>query len=421
MEFSLFGRTINFSINNSVSDLPAVSDEEKWRHYLAAKGYTLSRKTAIQVAAVIRCVDVVAKTIASLPLNLLIDREKSKGKDKAKDHSLYKLLYRLPNRYTTAYDFWHMYISNLMLTSGAYAKIARDHNGFIRQLWNIPTANVNRYYNKINGERYIVVTDYEGNIGKLREGDYMYTPGFRLDKDETSEDALSIASEVLGLTFALNNYANDFFRNGSNLGGFVECDGELSDKSFKRFQDSWQESYAGVRNQHKVGFLEGGLKFNAIEQNPNDAQALESRKFAVVEICRIFGVPPHKVFELDRATFNNIEELNIEFVQEAITPCCVRLEQTMYKDLLTTKEQENYYAKFNINGLLRGNLEARGQFYHQMRNDGVYNANDIRDLEDMNPISKEEGGDAYLINGNMISLENAKNNLPKSMQGASKK
>ena len=148
----------------------------------------------------------------------------------------------------------------------------------------------------------------------------------------------------------------------------------------------------------------------------SDAQALESRKFAVIEACRIFGVPPHKVFELDRATFSNIEELNTEFVQEAIGPMEVRIEQTIYRDLLTPRQQEDHYAKFNANALLRGNVAARSAYYHNMRQDGLMNADEIRELEDMPAIPDGLGKD-YYINGNMLSLANARSNLPRSMQG----
>jgi HK97 family phage portal protein len=400
------------SIRNSVAALPPLSDEGAWIAYIQGRGYTtISAKTALRVAAVFRCVDLIAKTAASLPLHLY--RKTDNGREKAEDHHLYELLHMLPNPYTTAFEFWHMYIFNLLLTRGAYAKIVRDRNGFIRQLLNIPTANVTSpQVNRVNGERYIIVNFGEGKTEVLREGDYMYTPGLRFTNDITPEDPIQIAADVLGLTIALNVYAKEYFDNGSNLGGFIECDKPFSDKSYQRFKESWNEIYTGVKNAHKIGFLEGGAKFNSITKNPNDSQALESRKHAVIEICRIFSVPPHKAFELDRATFNNIEQMNIEFVQEAITPMNVRIEQTIYKDLLTTPERKELYAKFQVNGLLRGDTATRGKFYHDMRNDGIMNADEIRELEDMNKQPNGQG-EIYLINGNMISVENAAKNMPK--------
>lgn len=415
MKIKFLGRTI--TINNSVTEsLPALSNDAAWSAYLSGRGYPISANSALKVSAVLRCCDVVAKTMASLPLNLFV--KTSNGQQKAGGHPLYRILNRLPNPETTSYEFWLMYVFNLMLTPAAYAKIVRDRNGYITALWNIPTGNVRKYRNATTGERYIVaVLDPVKNITEtLYEENFMYTPGLRFSNDFVPEDPISIAADVLGLTQSLNGFAKDFFECGSNLGGFVEYPGSLSDTAYKNFAESWQKTYAGVTNQHKIAFLEDGLKFTQLGAKLNDSQALEQRQFAVIEICRIFGIPPHKVYSLDNATFSNIEHLNIEYVQETISPMSVRLEQTIFKDLLSTEEQKSYFAKWNINALLRGDTETRTTYYNVMRQGGIMNANEIRALEDENPISTEEGGDTYLVNGNMISLKSAMGNLPKSLQ-----
>lgn len=410
MTFKIFGKTIE--IKNGISETPMLSADDIWAAYLGGRGYHVSAMTALKVSAVLRCVDVVAKTIASLPLNLY--KTTSTGREKASEHPLHKLLYRMPNKDTTSYEFWHMYIFNLMLTRGAFAKIERDRRGYITGLWNIPTANISTInFNVINGERYIYVSLGDGKTETLREGEFMYTPNLRFSSSTNPEDPIKIASDVLGLTMALNGYAKDFFENGSNLGGFVEHPASMTDTAYKRFKESWQSAYSGVVNQHKVGFLEEGMKFNPIGKDPEKSQVLESRKFAVLEICRLLGVPPHKAFDLERATFSNIEQQNIEYVQESIDPMSVRLEQTIYKDLLTEKEQDILYAKFNTNALMRGDIAARTTYYHNARNDGWMNSNDIRELEDMNMIPAELGGDIYAINGNMIPLSSVSQNLPK--------
>jgi HK97 family phage portal protein len=320
----------------------------------------------------------------------------------------------LPNKETTAYEFWHMYVFNLMLTTGAYAKIERDINGFITGIYNIPTKCVT-LHRGINGERYILVSDGKKQE-TLREGQFMYTPGLRFQDADDPEDFVKIASDVLGLTMALNGFAKDYFESGSNLGGFIEYPGSINAAAFAKFKDDWQKAYSGVVNQHKWALLEGGFKATKFESNPEQAQALESRKFEIIEVCRLMGVPPHKVFDLERATFSNIEQQNIEYVQETIDPMAERLEQTIFKDLLTTNEQKKHFAKFNTNKLLKGDVAARTNYYNVMRQSGVFSTNDILDLEDRNMISEEEGGNIRLVNGNMIPLTAAKNNLPKAMQ-----
>jgi HK97 family phage portal protein len=244
----------------------------------------------------------------------------------------------------------------------------------------------------------------------------MYTPGLRFSNSEKTEDFIKIAGDVLGLTMNLNNYADDYFKNGSNLGGFISYPAGINDTAFKKFRDDWSKAYSGVVNQHKYAILEGGFDIKKFDSNPEQSQALESRKFQVLEVCRIMGVPPHKVFELERATYNNIEQSNIEYVQETISPMDERVSQTVYKDLLTSSEQKKHYARFNTNKLLKGDTKSRTDYYNTMRQNGVLSANDIRTLEDMNSIPEEDGGNALLVNGNFISLKNAEQNLPRSLQ-----
>lgn len=415
----IFDRLIGEPQARIVESLPKPYDDAAWISYLHGKGYNVSSSTALKIAVVIRCADVVAKTIASLGCHLY--KEVGDGKERATTHSLYKKLRYLPNPETTSYEFWHMYVFNLMLTWGAFAKIIRDQNGFIKELWNIPTCRVVMNRNSITGERYIDINWSKGKFESLYEGEFMYTPGLRFQDDDDPEDFIRIASEVLGLTMALNGYAKDYFENGANLGGFVEYPGAIKEPQFMKFKEDWQKAYSGVVNQHKWAILEGGFKLTKFESEPEKAQALESRKFEIIEVCRIMGVTPHKVFELDRATFNNIEHLNIEYVQETIDPMTERLEQTIYKDLLSVNEQKKFFSKFNTNKLLKGDTKTRTEYYNTMRQNGVFSTNDILDLEDKNMIPEEEGGNIRLVNGNMIPLTVAKNNLPKAMQkGAGK-
>jgi len=406
-----------------VESLPKPYDDDEWQAYLSGKGYAVNHSTALRVAVVIRCADVVAKTMASLGCHLY--KQVGEGKERAQAHPLYKILRLLPNPETTAYEFWHMYVFNLMLTKGAYAKIVRDQNGFIRELWNIPTNHVYPGRNSQTGERYIDVVyssnSYQGTWKPTGERIYapnfMYTPGLRFQDEDDPHDFIRIASDVLGLTMSLHGYAKGYFENGTNLGGFVEYPTAINDVAFKKFREDWEKTYTGVANNHKYALLEGGFKITPFSSNdPEKSQALESRKFEVVEVCRIMGVTPHKVFDLERATFNNIEHLNIEYVQETIDPMDERLDQTIYKDCLTSLEQKRYFAKFNTNKLLKGDTATRTTYYNSMRQNGVFSANDILDLEDRNQMSEEEGGNIRLVNGNMIPLKVAKDNLPKSLQ-----
>lgn len=408
MKIKLFGRTV-FEVENSTTAY-APADDAAWRELLTGRGYTVTPKTAIQVAAVFRCVDLVSKTMASLPLHMYESTET--GKEKAKDHPLYNLVYALPNPHTTAYEFWQMFVANLLLTKGGFAKITRDRNGFIKEIWNIPTGNIPRGVetNGISGERFIDVVS-DGKTERLRSGEFIHVPSFLFSGD--AENPLTIAADVLGLTKDLTSYASATFSQGVNPGGFIEVPGGLSDSAYERMKADFQKNYGGVLNAGKFIMLEDGAKATTITRDLEKTQALESRKFAIAEICRIFGVPPHLCMDMEHATFSNIEQQSLEFVRDCINPMSVKLEQALYRDLLTETQRRKLFFKFNTNGLMRGDTAARTQYYNVMHQNGILNADEIRSLEDFND-QPDGQGKLYFLNGNMLTRENAKQNLPKS-------
>lgn len=413
MKIKLFGKT--WEIKASASDLPRLGDDTGWESYLSGLGYTVSAGAALKISAVFRCVDLVSKTMAALPLHMF--RDTDSGKEKAKSHPVYQMVYAMPNHQTTAYEFWQMYIANLMLTRGAFAKINRDARGFIRALWNIPTSRVSGpYINKLNGERYIDVVLDEGKSERLREGEFMHTPGFLLGDRNTPNDPLVIAGEVLGLANTLGTYAKQAV-NAVNPGGFIEYPAGLSDIAYERFRRDFYDNYSGVMNTGKFLLMEEGGKAHPFERDMEKMQVLESRKHAVTEICRIWGVPPHLCMDLDRATFSNIEHQSAEYVRDCINPLSVRLEQGMFRDLLTDTERTVYFFKFNTNALMRGDTRTRQAYYNSMHQNGILNADEIRALEDFD--AQPDGqGEIYMVNGNMIARKNVPLNLPRGAQSA---
>jgi phage portal protein, HK97 family len=205
-----------------------------------------------------------------------------------------------------------------------------------------------------------------------------------------------------------------FFANGANPGGVLEHPGVVKDP--KRVRDSWNAVYQGSNNAHRVAVLEEGMKFQSIGIPPEQAQFLETRKFQTEEICRIFRVPPHLVASLDRATFSNIEHQSISFIDNTIIPWVSRLEQSMQKALFSYDDKKKYFVKFNLNGRLRGDAVSRASFYQTMRQNGIMSANDIRELEEMNLIPDELGGNKYMVNAAMIDMAS----VPKLMEPEAK-
>ena len=214
-----------------------------------------------------------------------------------------------------------------------------------------------------------------------------------------------MAKNAVGLAIATEEYGAAFFQNGANPGGVLEHPGVV--KAPDQLRESWYGQFGGSGKAHKIAVLEEGLKFHAIGIPPEQAQFLQTRKFQINEIARIFRVPPHMVGDLEKSSFSNIEQQSLEFVKYTLDPWVIRWEQSLQQSLILPAEKGKLFIKFNLDGLLRGDYQSRMTGYATARQNGWMSANDIRELEDMNRISAEEGGDLYLINGNMLPLKNA--------------
>ena len=214
-----------------------------------------------------------------------------------------------------------------------------------------------------------------------------------------------MAKNAIGMAMACEDYGASFFQNGAQPGGVLEHPGIIKDP--ERVRESWNAAFQGPKNANKVAVLEEGMKYQPIAIAPSEAQFLETRKFQLNEIARIFRIPPHMIGDLEKSSFSNIEQQSLEFVKYTLDPWIVRWEQSLERALLTKKEKESYFIKFNLDGLLRGDYESRMNGYAVGRQNGWMSANDIRELENLDRISAEEGGDLYLVNGNMLPLDKA--------------
>ena len=214
-----------------------------------------------------------------------------------------------------------------------------------------------------------------------------------------------MAKNAIGLAIATEEYGAKFFANGAAPSGVLEHPGTIKDPA--RLRENWNSTFGGSANSGKVAVLEEGMKYTPISIAPEQAQFLETRKFQINEIARIFRVPPHMVGDLEKSSFSNIEQQSLEFVKYTLDPWIIRWEQSLNRSLLNPDEKKTYFFKFNVEGLLRGDYQSRMQGYATARQNGWMSANDIRELENLDKIPAEEGGDLYLINGNMLPLNNA--------------
>jgi HK97 family phage portal protein len=366
----------------------------------SSSGKQVTEKNAMQSAAVYACVRVIAETVASLPLHLYRQVEEGKRRDTL--HPLYFLLHDSPNPEMTSFIFRETLMTHLLLWGNAYAQIVRNGHGEIIGLY--PLMPDKMQVSRAETDELIYL--YQSGMSNIafRREEILHIPGLGFD-GLVGYSPIAMARNAIGMSMATEEFGASFFQNGAAPGGILEHPGTLKDPS--KVRESWNDLFKGSGNANKVAVLEEGMTYKQIGIPPNEAQFLETRKYQTEEICRIYRVPPHLVADLDKATFSNIEHQSISFVVHTIRPWLVRLEQAMNKAFLYPAERQRYFIEFNVDGLLRGDYESRMRGYATARQNGWMSANDIRRLENMNLIPKEEGGDLYLINGNMTKLEDA--------------
>lgn len=372
-------------------------------------GKNVNEFTAMQTTAVYSCVRILSEAIASLPLNIY--RYKAAGKERVYDHPLYHILHDEPNPEMTSFVFRETLMSHLLIWGNAYAQIIRDGAGRVVALYPLLPDKM-QVYRDDSGELYYIYTKSSDENPNLRQYgqvrlsryDVLHIPGLGFD-GLVGYSPIAMAKNAVGISLACEEYGASFFANGANPSGVLEHPGILKDPA--KVRDSWNEVYRGSGNAHKIAVLEEGMKYTPISISPEEAQFLETRKFQIDEIARLYRIPPHMVGDLEKSSFSNIEQQSLEFVKYTLDPWVIRWEQSLMRSLLTPAEKQQYFIKLNVDGLLRGDYQSRMSGYATGRQNGWLSANDIRELEDLNPIPAEEGGDLYLINGNMTKLKDA--------------
>ena len=367
---------------------------------ISSSGKSVNEKTALQTTAVYACVRILAETIASLPLHTY--RYSPGGKEKAQDHPLYHLLHSEPNPEMTSFVFRETLMGHLLLWGNAYAQIIRDGRGRVLGLYPLLPSKmlVSRTDQGILFYQY----EKDGQTYFLSNQEVLHIPGLGFD-GLVGYSPIAMAKNAIGMAIATEEYGAKFFANGASPGGVLEHPGVVKDPG--KIRESWNAVYQGSGNAHRVAVLEEGMKFQPIGIPPEQAQFLETRKYQLNEIARIFRIPPHMIGDLEKSSFSNIEQQSLEFVMYTLDPWVIRWEQAIQRALLSGGEKRQYFVKFNVDGLLRGDYQSRMNGYAVGRQNGWLSANDIRELENLNRISPELGGDLYLINGNMTKLADA--------------
>lgn len=376
---------------------------------MSNSGKRVTQYTSMQMTAVYACVRILAETIADLPLHVY--KYNDGGKELDYKHPLYKLLHDEPNPEMTSFIWRETMMTHLMLWGNAYSQIIRNGKGEIIGLYPLMPDRM-KVDRDDAGKLYYEyrVTDDDGkkvkiNPVKLSPHDVLHIPGLGFD-GLVGYSPIAMAKNAIGMSIAAEEYGAKFFSNNATPGGILEFPGVIKDH--EKVRESWRQGFGGSNNAQNIAILEQGMKFTPITISPEQAQFLETRKFQIDEIARLFRIPPHMIGDLEKSSFSNIEQQSLEFVKYTLSPWVSRWEHSMCRSLLKPEEKGEYFIKFNVDGLLRGDYKSRMDGYAVGRQNGWMSANDIRELENMDRIPADQGGDDYLVNGNMIPITKAR-------------
>lgn len=377
--------------------------DDRWYSRMLAPetvaGVEVNESTAMSLPAVWACVRVIAEGLASLPLHLYERLER--GKRRAVENPLYTLLHDRPNPEMTAMSFRETLAYHILTWGNCYAEKELDRMNRVKALWPIGPDRVQVYRDRDSGGIYYEIRpEQSGETVTLPRERMFHVPGLSYN-GLYGHSPIGKMRESIGLTAATEEFGARFFGAGTHPGVVVSHPDHLSSAAAGRLQESLTTNYAGLGRSHRLLLLEEGMKLEKVGIPPEDAQFLETRRFQMTEICRIFRVPPHLIYELERATYSNIEHQSLEFVVHTLGPWLVRFEQAFNLWLLPPVEQSRYFYEHLVAGLLRGDLKSRYEAYAVGRNWGWLSADDIRELENMNPLPEGQG-DMYLQPLNMI-------------------
>lgn len=359
----------------------------------------VTEEKALGIDAVYACVNLYARTMASMPLVLY--RKGENGKERATNHPLYNLLHNEPNMNMSSHTFRKIMEASLKLWGNAYAWIEFDKYYQVKALWPLPPGSVFPQRSRRTSELFYDAVLYDGTARRFRAYEMVHIPGLGFD-GICGRSPIRQFAETMGLNLDIKEYGCKFFKNGARPSGVLEHPGRLSEEAQARLRKQFDRRYAGANNSGKTMLLEEGMKYAQISVPPEEAQFLESRKYGVNEIARIYGIPPHMIADLEHATFSNIESQDINFAKHSIVPECVNWEQELMRKLLNAEERKSYEIEFNMEGLVRGDMQSRYQAYAIGRQWGFLTADDIRAKENMGNV---DGGKTTYTPLNMISSE----------------
>tara|TARA_R100001086_G_scaffold157312_1_gene84151 strand:+ start:2312 stop:3514 length:1203 start_codon:yes stop_codon:yes gene_type:complete len=352
-----------------------------------SSGVRVTEESSVGLTAVWAAVRLLSETVAAMPLNLY-RTEKDGSKFLEQDHTLNKIVSVTPSPNYTSYIWRSTFMNHLLLWGNAFCLIHRNGGARVIEIEMLHPSDVRVVKNENDGLTY-----YETKKGTYNAKEILHFYGFSFD-GLVGKSPIQACKEALGLGLASQKFGENFFGRGANLSGVLSHPGRLTEDAANRLRNSWSDRFGGIHNSHQTAILEEGVEFKPIGMPLNDAQFIETRRFSVEEVARIFRVPPHLIGDLTRSTYSNIEQQSLEFTKYSLQPYLVNIEQELNKKLLTEREQGVNYLKFKTAELLRADANSRGDYYRKMFEVGALSPNEIRKMEDMNAI---DDGDKHFV------------------------
>lgn len=362
-------------------------------------GIPIDSDNALKNATVWACVTYLSRTVAQLPWRVMQDMG-SGAPRRVPSHPVERLIHTRPNPEMSSFAFRETMVGWAARSGNAVAEIVKDARGVPVSLWPQHPSRVTFERDNATGELLFGVKGNDGTQRLLPSSSVFHVRGF--GEGSVGLDVVTYAAESMGWARATETFGSSFFSNGMNAGGFIVMPGKMTPAGKTALEQELKDRYSGPSKANKNVILDNGMKFEKASVEPDAAQFIETRQHQIEEICRWFGVPPHKVMHMLRATFSNIEHQSIEVVVDSITPWALRFEQEADYKLFGANRQ-SFFTKIDLKGLLRGDFKSRQEGLQLMRRNGVINANEWRRLEDMDEIGKD--GDKYIVEGNMTTLE----------------
>lgn len=359
-----------------------------------ASGESVYGKNALDVGAVYAAVTVKANAVAKLPLQVF--RKTESGRERDKSHIATQLLEKRPNPYQTPFVFKYTLTVHRNLWGKAYVHMVFNQKGKLQALNLLEPSKVQEVIDD-NDDLWFIYSD-KGVIKKLHHTEVIYLP-----YGPGGKSPIEVARETAGTMKAATKFMGGFYKNGTTAKGALKIPGQLDKSAKRKVREAWSEMNSGMENANSIAILDAGMEWVDMSMPLKDAEFIASQKFNISEIARIFNVPLHKLAEMDRATFSNIEQQSMEFIGDTIQPELVSIEEEINYKLFTTSEQKRYYVKFNTNSAMRADSAGRATYYREMLSTGAYSINQVLDLEDMDGIGVH--GDGHRVDLNHISIE----------------